>query len=159
MISIQTGGTFVKENPNRRRNTIGLVIVALLLIALTFALAWSQTGELGAAASSPFSGLIAAIAENDSNVWAIFAILLACEMVGALASFYVIRQAFKPNARTILLAFIVALLNFGTLYSQYANIAQLKPLDFLAFFKDGFFWFATLPALAKILGINAPDKA
>ena len=135
------------------------MILVLLLIALTFALSWSQTGELGAAMSSPFSGLIAAIVENDPNVWAIFAILLACEILGALASFYVIQKAFKPDLRTILLAFLVALLNFGTLYSQYAGVATLKPLDFLVFFKDGFFWFATLPALARILGIDVADKS
>ena len=147
------------EQSTRHRRMIGLGILTLLLVVLTFALAWSQTGELGAAMSSPFSGLAAAIVENDPTVWTIFAILLVCEMLGALASFYVIQKAFKPDLRTILLALLVALLNFGTLYSQYTGVAMLKPMDFLVFFKDGFFWFATLPALARILGINVPDKS
>lgn len=133
---------------------LGLVLLAVLLIALGLAAVWLNTGELQAAVSSPFSGIASALVENDPNVWAIFATLLICEVLGALASFYVIQKAFHPNARTVLLAFIVALVNFGTLYSQYADVTRVGPIHFLAFFKDGFFWFATLPALARILGID-----
>lgn len=139
------------------RRWIGLVVLAVLLIALGMAVIWLDTGELGAAISSPFSGIASAILENDPNVWAIFATLLVCEVLGALASFYVIQKAFRPNARTVLLAFIVALVNFGTLYGQYADITRVGPVHFLTFFKDGFFWFATLPALARILGIDTGD--
>ncbi len=135
------------------RPALWLILLAVVLIAITVALAWSQTGELGTAVSSPLSGLIAAIVENDPTVWKIFAILLGCEILGVLASFYVVKAAFKPDARTILLAVLVALVNFGTLYSQYVNVMQIGPLDFLTFFKDGFFWFAALPALAQILGV------
>ncbi|GAB4408072.1 MAG: hypothetical protein Kow00123_21060 [Anaerolineales bacterium] len=133
----------------------GLIVLAVLLIVVGMAIIWLDTGELGAAVSSPFSGIASAFVENDPNVWAAFATLLVCEILGALASFYVIQKAFRPNARTVLLAFIVALVNFGTLYGQYAGIARVGPVHFLAFFKDGFFWFATLPALARILGIDA----
>jgi hypothetical protein len=136
------------------RSTLWLILLTVLLIAITVVLAWSQTGELGAAVSSPLSGLIAAIVENDPGVWKIFGILFGCEVLGVFASLYVVQEAFKPDVRTILLAIIVALVNFGTLYSQYADVTQVKPVDFLAFFKDGFFWFAALPALAKILGIR-----
>ncbi|MDH7489434.1 MAG: hypothetical protein QHH80_07990 [Anaerolineae bacterium] len=135
----------------------GPVLLALLLIALGMAVVWLDTGELKAAVSSPLSGIASAILENDPNVWAIFATLLVCEVLGALASFYVIQKAFRPNARTVLLAFIVALVNFGTLYGQYADITHVGPVHFLAFFKDGFFWFATLPALARVLGMDAAD--
>lgn len=136
---------------------LGLVLLAVLLIALSMAIVWLETGKLSAAASSPFSGFASAIVENDPNVWAIFATLLGCEVLGALASFYVIQKAFHPNARTVLLAFIIALVNFGTLYSQYADITRVRPVHFLAFFKDGFFWFATLPALARVLGLDGAD--
>jgi len=135
----------------------GLVLLAVLLIAVGMAIVWLDTGQLTAAVSSPFSGIASAILENDPNMWAIFATLLVCEVLGALASFYVIQKAFHPNARTVLLAFIVALVNFGTLYGQYADIARVGPVHLLAFFKDGFFWFATLPALARVLGIDAND--
>lgn len=139
------------------KKRLGLVLLAVLLIALGMAIVWLDTGELKAAVSSPFSGLASAIVENDPNVWAIFATLLVCEVLGALASFYVIQKAFRPNARTVLLAFIVALVNFGTLYGQYADITRVGPVHFLAFFKDGFFWFATLPALARVLGLDVAD--
>lgn len=137
------------------RSTLWLILLAVLLVAVTVFLAWSQTGELGAAVSSPLSGLVTAIVENDPTVWKVFGILLGCEILGVLASFYVVRAAFKPDARTLLLAVLVALVNFGTLYSQYVDVTELRPLDLLAFFKDGFFWFAALPALASILGIPA----
>ena len=45
------------------RSTLWLILLAVVLIAITVVLAWSQTGELGAAVSSPLSGLIAAIVE------------------------------------------------------------------------------------------------
>ncbi len=134
---------------------VGLLVLAVLLIAAGMLIIWLDTGELGAAVTSPFSGIASAFVENDPNVWAAFATLLVCEVLGALASFYVIQKAFRPNARTVFLAFIVALVNFGTLYGQYAGLARVGPVHFLAFFKDGFFWFATLPALARILGIDA----
>ncbi len=133
---------------------LGLLLLAVLLIALGMAIIWLDTGKLGVAVSSPVSGIAEAILENDPDVWAIFATLLVCEVLGALASFYVIQKAFRPNARTVLLAFIVALVNFGTLYGQYADVTRVGPVHFLAFFKDGFFWFATLPALARILGLD-----
>jgi hypothetical protein len=132
-----------------------LIVLAALLIVAGMIIVWLDTGELKAAVSSPFSGIASALVENDPNVWAIFATLLVCEVLGALASFYVIQKAFRPDARTVLLAFIVALVNFGTLYGQYANVTRVGPVHFLAFFKDGFFWFATLPALARVLGIDA----
>ncbi len=137
------------------RSTIWLILLAVLLVAIPVVLAWSQSGELSAAVSSPLSGLVTAIVENDPTVWTVFGILLGCEILGVLASLYVVKAAFKPDARTVLVAVLVALVNFGTLYSEYGDVTTIRPLDFLAFFKDGFFWFAALPALANILGVPA----
>ena len=136
-----------------------LLVLCLLLILATIGLAWTETQDFVKALSSPVAGIAGTIVENNPDVWARFAILFACEILGVLASFYVVKTAFKPDVRTILLAVLVALVNFGTLYSQHAEVEQLAPVHFLAFFKDGFFWFTALPALARVLGINAlPEK-
>jgi len=138
---------------------VWLLVLCLLLILATIGLAWTETQDFVKALSSPVAGIAGTIVENNPDVWARFAILFACEILGVLASFYVVKTAFKPDVRTILLAVLVALVNFGTLYSQHAEVEQLAPVHFLAFFKDGFFWFTALPALARVLGINAlPEK-
>ena len=146
------------SSPSALRGVL-LIILALLLILISIGLAWTETEDFIKALSSPVAGIASAIVVNAPGVWVRFGILLACEVLGVLASFYVVKTAFKPDARTILLAVLVALVNFGTLYSQYADVETLAPVHFVAFFKDGFFWFTALPALAQVLGISlAPEK-
>lgn len=84
--------------------------------------------------------------------WLTAIVLLACEVAGVLASFYITQAALKPGQNVVMLSLIVAAANFAGSLTARDLTAPLTPTDFLVFFKDGLLWPAALPTLARSLG-------
>jgi hypothetical protein len=87
--------------------------------------------------------------------WLVTLVLLACEVAGVAASFYITQAALKPGQNVILLSLIVAAANFAGSLTGRKLSAPLTPIDLFSFFKDGLLWPAALPALAQALGVSS----
>jgi hypothetical protein len=94
---------------------------------------------------------------NIPAVWRVFTLCLLTTIIGVAISLWV----FPPGedldwARTgalgLIIAFGMMLLNYGAKYSNSATRDSFTPVDLLEYTLAGFFWAATWPALADLIG-------
>jgi hypothetical protein len=91
---------------------------------------------------------------NVWRPWLIAGVLLVCETIGVLGSFYITRSTLASSQNTIALSLIVAAANFAGGLTARGARARLTPAELFVFFKDGFLWPAALPTLAHTLGLS-----
>lgn len=91
--------------------------------------------------------------------WKIAGILFVTEVVGVLASFYLLQPVLKSGQNVIVLSLIVAAANLAGSLSARVDGQSIKPLEALQHFKDGLLWPAALPAIAKAVGLAAASAS
>jgi hypothetical protein len=129
-----------------------LWVIALAIAAVALVLGWlSHRRRLRPLPQAD------ALGTDERTKWKVTVILLACEIAGVAASFYLTQATLRPGQNVFVLSCIIAAANFaGALQGRGGLDQPLNPTELFAFFKDGLLWPTALPVIAETLQSAPP---